>query len=123
MDIKEGESEQCPKTQEQRLEEQKLEDNVHNQKGGRNEARQKVVVICMLTFGFIYTFHLIKESVIFLYEIHEDSPLDVSESDIQLVTFCWVVFAIFLIAGISVLVYIWLKSHDSKYTIPPSKEE
>lgn len=123
MDIKEGEREQCTKIQEQKLEKQKLKDNFHNQKGSRNEARQKVVIICMLTFGFIYTFHLIKESVIFLYEIHEDSPLDVIESDIQLVTFCWVIFAIFLIAGISVLMYIWLKSHDLKCTIPSSKEE
>lgn len=89
----------------------------------KNEARQKVVIICMLTFGFIYVFHLIKESVIFLNEVFEEVPIDLLESDVLFLSNCWILYLFFLLAGLSILVYIWLKSHGTNCTGPPSKEE
>lgn len=78
----------------------------------RNESRQNVVIVCTLIFGLVYVFHLIRESVIFLTEVLDEGHVGLTELDVQHFTFYWLSFMFFLIAGLSVLVYIWRQSYS-----------
>lgn len=97
--------------------------NFSRNSSNKDEERQRRVIICMLTFGFIYVFHLIKESVIFLYDVLDEGQLGINESDIQFFIFCWISFLFFLVAGISILMYIWLRSHRSKSPVSPPNDK
>lgn len=89
----------------------------------RNENRQNVVIVSMLTFGFVYACHLVKESVIFLYDVWEEGQMYLNESDVQFFVVCWILFFSLLVIGLWILVYIWLKFHGSKTIVVPDKNE
>lgn len=89
----------------------------------RNEARKKVVIISMLSFGFVYACHLIKESVIFLQDVWEDGQMYLNEADIQFFIICWILFLLLVVLGLWIFVYIWLKSRVSERVATQDKNE